>query len=238
MTIMTPPLALGQAVHEVIESLSVLPSNERFLVSLVKKLDPVWLKVTGKKGGFKNYDEESTYRDRAIQMLLNVQENPGPLLDKTIKIKTDLIPNYYLSEEENIILCGKIDWLRYIEESDSVQIIDFKTGKNEENEDSLQLPIYLLIASNTQSKRVEGASYWYLDLDSGIVNKKLPDYKDSENKVLEIARKIKKAREEDSMICPKGGCFNCRPYEAILRGEGEYVGDSDTRQEIYILPKN
>lgn len=235
MTVMTPPLALGQAVHEVIESLAKLPSEERFLISLVKKLDPVWLKVTGKKGGFTSYETESVYRDRAIQMLINVQENPGPLLDKIIKIKTDLIPNYYISEEDNIILCGKIDWLRYVEKEDSVHIIDFKTGKNEEKEDSLQLPIYLLIASNTQSKKVMGASYWYLDLDSGMVDKKLPDYESSKEKVLSIAREIKKARESGEMLCPKGGCFNCRPYEAILRGEGEYVGDSDTRQEIYIL---
>lgn len=237
MTIMTPPLALGQAVHEVIESLATLPSEDRFKISLVKKLDTAWLKVTGKKGGFTNYENESTYRQRAIQMLINIQENPRYLLDKTIKIKTDLIPNYYISEEENIILCGKIDWLRYVEESDSVQIIDFKTGKNEEKDDSLQLPIYLLLATNTQSKKVSGASYWYLDMDSGIVDKKLPNSKDSYEKVIDIARKIKKAREDNDFICPKGGCFNCRPYEAILRGEGEFVGNSDTGQEIYILKK-
>lgn len=53
MTIMTPPLALGQSVHEVIESLAVLPTEERLKVSLVKKLDPVWLKITGKREGLK-----------------------------------------------------------------------------------------------------------------------------------------------------------------------------------------
>lgn len=237
MTIMTPPLALGQAVHEVIESLATMPTDERFKISLVKKLDTVWLKVTGKKGGFANYENERVYRERAIKMLMNVQEDPGPLMDKIIKIKTDLIPNYYISEEDNIILCGKIDWLRYRDDTDSVEIIDFKTGKNEEKEDSLQLPIYLLIASNTQSKRVSGAYYWYLDMDSGIVDKKLPNLEESYNRIIKIAREIKKKREEGDFICPKGGCFNCRPYEAILRGDGEYVGNSDTGQEIYILPK-
>ena len=34
-TVMTPPLALGQAVHEVVESLSVLPTEERLKNSLV-----------------------------------------------------------------------------------------------------------------------------------------------------------------------------------------------------------
>jgi ATP-dependent helicase/DNAse subunit B len=237
MTVMTPPLALGQAVHEVIESLATLPTEERLKISLVKKLDPAWLKVAGKKGGFKTYSIETEYRDRAIRMLMNLQEDPGPIEHPAIKIKTGSmgLPNYYLSEVDNIILCGKIDWLEYIPESDSVRIIDFKTGKNEEKEDSLQLPIYLLLASNTQSKQISGAVYWYLDQDSGIVEKKLPKMEESYKKVLQIAIEIKNAREKGEFVCPHGGCNACRPYERILKGEGELVGTSETRQDIYIL---
>jgi hypothetical protein len=237
MTVMTPPLALGQAVHEVIESLATLPTEERLKISLVKKLDPAWLKVTGKKGGFRNYDEEIGYRDRAVGMLMHLQENPGPLERPAIKIKTGSLnlPNYYLSEEDNIILCGKIDWLEYVPEEDAVNIIDFKTGKNEEREDSLQLSIYLLLATNTQSKKVKGSYYWYLDRDNDPVEKKLPDIADSFKKVLKIAKEIKIAREKNDFVCPKGGCSACRPYEKILRGEGELVGTSETRQDIYIF---
>lgn len=238
ITVVTPPLALGGAVHEVIESLASLPSDDRLKISLVKKLDPIWLKYTGKFGGFKNYTEESEYRDRAIKMLINLQENPGPILKPAIKIKTGSmgLPNYYLSEEENIILCGKVDWLEYLPESDSVHIIDFKTGKNEESEDSLQLPIYLLLATNTQTKKVTKASYWYLDRDDAVVEKKLPKLEEAYNKVFTIAKEIKIAREKGKFVCPKGGCFNCRPLERVLRGEGEKVGISGTRQDIYILP--
>jgi len=237
MTIITPPLALGQAVHEVIESLAVLPVEERLKISLVKRLDPVWLKVSGKKGGFLNHETEIVYRERAVQMLMNLQENPGPILNKAIKIKSDInLPNYFLSEEEKIILCGKIDWLEYREEDDSVHIIDFKTGKNEETEDSLQLPIYLLLATNTQSKKVSGASYWYLDRDDGLVEKKLPGLEESFEKVITVARRIKLARQINHFKCPKGGCNACIPYERILKGEGEFVGVSDTRQDVYILP--
>lgn len=237
LNIVTPPLSLGSAVHEVIESLAVLPQAERFKISLVKKLDPVWLKYSGKKGGFKNYSEESTYRDRAINMLINLQEDPGPIMGLAIKIKTGSmgLPNYPLSEKDNIILCGKIDWLSYSFENDSVHIIDFKTGKSEEREDSLQLPIYLLLATNTQSKKVAGASYWYLDRDQGLTEKKLPDIKESYRKVLGIAKKIKKAREVGEFVCPHGGCNACRPFEKILRGEGELVGVADGRQDLYIL---
>ena len=237
MTVVSPPLALGQAVHEVIESLAVLPVEERLKISLVKKLDPVWLKITGKKGGFKTHSEEMAYKERGVQMLINLQEDPGPILRKAIKIKSSMgLPNYWLSEEDNIILCGKINWLEYKEENDSVHIIDFKTGKNEENEDSLQLPIYLLLATNTQSKIVSGASYWYLDRDDGLTEKKLPDIEKSFEKVYEVARRIKLARQINHFKCPKDGCFSCRPYERILKGEGEKVGVSDTRQDLYILP--
>ena len=237
MTIMSPPLALGQSVHEVIESLAVLPAHERLKISLVKKLDPIWLKITGKKGGFKTHSEEMIYRERANQMLINLQEDPGPLLRKAVKIKSEInLPNYWLSEEDNIILCGKIDWLEYEEKTDSVHIIDFKTGKNEEPEDSLQLPIYLLLATNTQSKKVSGAHYWYLDRDDGIVEKKLPDMEESYEKVYAVARRIKLARQINHFRCPKGGCFYCRPYERILKGEGEKVSVSETRQDIYVLP--
>jgi len=237
MAIVTPPMALGQAVHEVIESLAILPVGERLKISLVKRLDPVWLKITGKKGGFKNHDEEMEYRGRAIAMLINLQENPGPILEKAIKIKSSMnLPNYWLNEEDGIILCGKIDWLKYDEKDDSVQIIDFKTGKNEEKEDSLQLPIYLLLAENTQSKKVTAASYWYLDRDDGIVNKKLPDRKESYDKVYKVAKRIQLARKINHFKCPTGGCYACRPYEKILRGEAEFVGVSDTRQDVYIIP--
>jgi hypothetical protein len=126
--------------------------------------------------------------------------------------------------------------LEYEEKTDSVHIIDFKTGKNEEKEDSLQLPIYLLLATNTQSKKVSGASYWYLDRDDGIVEKKLPDTRESFEKVYTVARRIKLARQINHFKCPKDGCYACRPYERILKGDGEKVGVSDTKQDMYILP--
>jgi ATP-dependent helicase/DNAse subunit B len=237
MTVMTPPLALGQAVHEVIESLATLPTEERFLISPVKKLDSAWLKVTGKKGGFKNYSIESEFRDRAIVMLKRLEGNPGILLKKAIKIKSkdnfDL-PHFDLSPKDEIILSGKIDWLNY-DEDDTVKIYDFKTGKNEESDDSLQLPIYLLLATNTQSKKVSGAYYWYLDRENGIVEKELPDAEESRRRVLELALKIKELNVIGVEKCSKGSCMHCRSLERVFNGEGEFVGVSDMNQDVYFL---
>lgn len=236
ITVTSPALSLGQAVHEVVEGLSVLPVEDRLKISLLKKFDVAWQKVSGKLGGFKDSVSEEEYKERGRQMLKRVEEHPGPILNKALKIQTDFIPNYYLSEEDDIILCGKIDWLEYLESTDSVHIIDFKTGKNEEAEESLQLPIYLLLATNTQSRLVSKASYWYLDKSDDLIEKKLPNMIDSKDKVLTVARRIKLARQLNHFVCPAGGCMKCRPLERILKSEGEKVGVSDTRQDIYILP--
>ena len=235
ITVTSPALSLGQAVHEVVEGLSVLPVEDRLSISLLKKFDVAWEKVSGKLGGFKDKTQEDEFKERGKQMLKRVEDHPGPILNKAVKIPSDFIPNYYLSEEDDIILCGKIDWLEYLEDTDSVHIIDFKTGKNEEGEDSLQLPIYLLLATKTQSRKVEKASYWYLDKNDDLTPKELPNYEDSKEKVLTVARRIKLARQLNHFVCPTGGCMKCRPLERVLKGEGEKVGTSDTRQDIYIL---
>jgi len=236
MTIMTPPLALGQAVHEVVEALSELPTEERFKVSLLEKFNVVWEKVTGKLGGFTSLEQENEYKERGIAMLNKIGKTPGPIKNKAIKIKSSIgLPNYWLSETDNIILCGKIDWLEYLEDEDGVHIVDFKTGKNEEKSDSLQLLIYLLLASNTQKRAVKKASYWYLDRDTGPVEMKLPNSKEAYDKVFAVAQRIKLARQINRFVCPHNSCSACRPYERLLKGEGEKVGESSTRQDIYIL---
>ena len=235
ITVTSPALSLGQAVHEVIEGLSLLPVEDRLKTSLLEKLDVAWAKATGKLGGFKTKEQEEEYKERGRRMLKRVENNPGPILNKAVKIPSSFIPNYYLSDEDDIILCGKIDWLEYLESTDSIHIIDFKTGKNEESDESLQLPIYLLLATNTQSRPVTKASYWYLDKNDELTEKELPNIVDSKDKVLTVARRIKLARQLNHFICPTGGCMKCRPLERVLKSEGEKVGTSDTRQDIYIL---
>ncbi len=238
INIVSPPLALGQTVHEVLESLSFLPSDSRLNESLLDKYDVVWKKVSGKLGGFTDETEEKYVKERGAAMLKRVMEHPGPLLNKAIKIHKDdpnYLPHYYLSEEENIILCGKIDWLEYMPQDGSVHIIDFKTGKNEEKEDSLQLPIYYLLVNNCQKMKVTKASYWYLDRDTKPVAVELPPLEEAYNMVLEAASKVKQARVKKEFLCPKNGCFSCRPFEAILKGEAEFVGVSGYSQDMYIL---
>ena len=235
-TVMTPPLALGQIVHDVVEGLSVLELNQRFAVSPLLKFESLWQKVSGTLGGFKDKNQEMEYKERGIEMLQNVIDNPGPILNKAIKLKSDNgLSSYWFSESDNIILCGKVDWIEYVENDDSIHIIDFKTGKNEEDDSSLQLPIYLLLATNLQKRKISKASYWYLDHDTEVKSVTLPNLKESTENISKIAGRIKLARQLKHFVCQSGGCRHCYPFERVLKGEGKKVGVSSYQQDIYVL---
>lgn len=236
--LVSPALTLGQVVHEVLESLSVLSTTERFKRPLIDRFEGAWKKVTGKRGGFSDLQEEHSYKLRGEEMILRVAENPGPLKEKAVKIKADL-PNYWLSEQDEIILCGKIDWLEYLEDVDAVHIIDFKTGKREEDPASLQLPIYHLLVHNTQARKVAKVSYWYLNTQDDPQLQILPDLLEAHDRVLTVAKQIRLARKLSLFKCPQGdkGCYSCRPLEKIITGKAEYIGESEYRQDMYILPR-
>jgi ATP-dependent helicase/DNAse subunit B len=240
INIVSPALSLGLAVHAALESLKYVSVDERMKGNLFDNFEKEWSKVSGKMGGFKKEAEEAEMKERGRAMIGRVIKTPGPIARKTVRIKeghNHMPPNFFLSEEENIILCGLIDWLEYVEADGSVHILDFKTGKHDEDEESLQLPIYLLLVNALQKRRVSGAAYWYLDREDRPTEMKLPNLDESKEKVLVIARRIKEAREKKVFICPRGkkGCFACKPYEAIVGGKAEYLGIGGYGQDMYSL---
>ena len=242
INIVGPALSLGLAVHNTLESLVNFPAEERMKRDLLVDYETNWKQVSGKKGGFLDADEEAATKERGKKMIKRVMAHPGPLTNKTVRLKpghNNMPPNIILSEDDNIILCGLVDWLEYVPEDDSVRIIDFKTGKRDESDDSLQLPIYLLLLHELQKRKVSGAAYWYLDRDDELIEKELPDLDDARTRVLDVAQRVKEAREKKAYNCPRGegGCFACRPYEAILRGEAEYVGVGVYVHVMYVVSK-
>lgn len=236
ITLVTPSMSLGSAVHDVLESLSVLPTSERFKISLIDRFQSAWKKVSGPIGGFDDTTTEARYKSRGEDMLRRLTQNPGPLAEKAVKIKMDL-PQYWLSESDNLMLCGKLDWLSYNQQDDSIHIIDFKTGVGEESVDSLQLPIYYLLAHNCQTREVKKASYWYIARDDMPVEKKLPDLDHAYELVLKAGKEIKLARSLERFKCPagEGGCRHCSPLEKIIRGEATFVGNGEYGSDVYAL---
>ena len=240
INIVNQHLSLGIAVHETLEGLLAYKADERFLKPLLETFQENWAKVSGKAGGFKSVEEETEAKNRATKMIERVETHRGPLAKLAVKLKehaNNMPPNFYLSEADNIILSGKIDWLQYVPEDDSVKVIDFKTGKNDEDKDSLQLPIYALLLNNLQKRKVSGAAYWYIDRNDEPTDVVLPDIESAKNRVLAVAVKVKTARERGVFECPygAGGCFACRPFEKILKGEAELVKvDESRRTELYM----
>lgn len=236
ITLINPALSLGQSVHEVLESLASKKVEERLKDSLLDKFEEVWKKFSGKKGGFKTQEDEEIYKKRGIEMIKRVIENPGPILNKALKLQSPdaLPPRFNISEENNIILCGKIDWLEYVPENDSVHIIDFKTGKHDEDPNSLQLGIYCLLVENLQKRKIHKVSYWYLDKDNQPLEKEIPNSEKAKEQILSIALIIKNARLTRSFECPRNGCYACKPYQAIINGEAEFVGSIDY-QDVYLV---
>jgi hypothetical protein len=224
-------------VHLVLESLSLLKAEDRLKEPLIEKYNEAWKNITGELGGFSNEEEELEYKNRGAIMINRVMFHPGPIINKAVKLVSpdSLPPRYYLSEKDDILLCGKIDWLEYLPATNSVHIIDFKTGNNEEKEDSMQLPIYALLVKNCQNREVDKISYWYLEKDNEPREMKLPDLDIAREAVLSLALKIKDARLKNAFACPRNGCFACKPLEQILIGKAKFIGTSDY-QDLYIIP--
>ncbi len=169
-------------------------------------------------------------------MITRLVNYPGFLKELAVKINMDL-PYFWLSKENNLILCGKIDWLRYLPEEDAVEIIDFKTGRGAEEENSLQLSIYRLIAQKCQDKPVKKAYFWYLDRQNYPQEVSLPDEEEAIEKIIKIGKKIRLAGQMDRFLCPRGenGCPYCLPMEAIIHGQAELVGLDEFGQDVYFL---
>ncbi|MEZ0209090.1 MAG: RecB family exonuclease [Candidatus Paceibacterota bacterium] len=245
MSIVTPHMALGTAVHNVLEDLANYPATERFNRDLRARFEEEWEKVSGLKGGFLTPQLEEEFKMRGKDMINNVIKDPKFLVNQRVKLpKEKMNPNYFLSEENNIILNGQVDWIEFLPD-ETLHIVDFKTGKHEEKDGSLQLPIYLLLCNKLRPQwKVSKASYWYLESDK-IVEKELPDAETAYRNVIDVALRVKQAREAGVFECPKGaeGCMNCRPYEKILdwkKGKTEdesivSIGVGGFNQDMFVV---
>lgn len=246
VSVVAPALSLGVAVHAVLEGLGQFRAEERMQRDLLAWFQKEWEVVSGKRGGFATPSLEAEYKERGERMIRTVVDNPRFLTQKTVKLpKGTMNPNFFL--DDGIILNGLIDWIEYLPETDSLHLVDFKTGKNEEKETSLQLPIYLLLCNELQKRAVTRASYWYLESDT-MTEKKLPTVEDARMSVLERARPVRMARERAKtegagsvFACPHGGCRNCRDMEMVVRtietgnGGAEYVGVGNFGQELWYV---
>ena len=228
----TPALALGQTVHDAIDRLVKLEPSERSQNRLLEEFEWSWQAVSGQKGGFTT--EETEYKQRGREMLNRFWENPN--FHSALGAQIPNFPKVDLGEK--LILTGKLDWVE--QEGEGYHIIDFKTGKNEQRTDSVQLPTYALMVHEIFKTTNIKASYWYLDKTSQMQAVDLPDLGESKTLLTQKGEIIKLARSTNSMRCQSGGqsCYACSDMLSISKGQGKLVTIDPTRkQEIYILPK-
>jgi ATP-dependent helicase/DNAse subunit B len=234
----SPPLSLGQIVHEVLEELSSLPAQKRFDKPLTEMFLQKWKLVSGKLGGFTNQNQEESFKSRGVEMLKMVQNNPGPLANLAIKLP-DALPSFWLNQIDQIKLCGKIDWLEYLPDSDEVHIIDFKTSKSSQEVASMQLPIYVLLTTHVQKRPVKKTSYWYLGLHDKPLEQEMPDIDNARSTIEKVAQEIRLARKLNRFPCARAGskCHYCLPYQTIIEGKATFVGTGVYNQDLYLVPQ-
>jgi len=232
--IINPALALGSGVHEAIDQFVKLEIKDRSKEKLEEIFEIVWSGFTGEKGGFVNREEEKEYKDRGWAMLDRFFANDH--FKATTQIKTPSFPKAELGDD--LILTGKLDWIEG--DGDGFHIVDFKTGKNDEKEDSMQLPIYAILTSQIFKTDKIKTSYWYLDRDDELRDFPVVDMEEFAKTLKQKGMIIKLARQTKSFVCARGGesCWACKDMLAIKNGKGKLVTiDAARKQENYILPK-
>lgn len=230
-----PYLTLGSSVHRVTEEIAVLPPDKRKIIPLKARFDRIWDFFGGRKGGFENLVREKEFYSRGLKMIEKLQ-NAEFLFRECYQPKEDF-PKVKLFSDRNIVLVGNFDWVEVLPEG-KLHIIDFKTGKKEEDKDSLQLPIYLILGTYNLERPIAKTSYWYLEINDSPTEIKLEPPQFYVTILQQKALKIQKAIEENALTCvaSPGQCKLCEPYEKIVAGQAEYVGlDRKMRREIYFV---
>ncbi|HUV71921.1 MAG TPA: PD-(D/E)XK nuclease family protein [Clostridia bacterium] len=229
----SPALALGSAIHDVLDQFLKLSLEEKTKNELNRIFDWAWQGIAGEKGGFTSSQEEKETKNRGLQILERFWQQPR--FRKVEPVKLPSFPKVDLGED--LILTGKLDWVE--KEGDTYHIIDFKTGKNEEREDSLQLPIYATLVSKLFKTDKIRTSYWYLDKGEEITSFPETDLEQTFKDLQQKGEIIKMVRQTQSFRCQSGQetCWACRDIHAIAQGKGKlvHVDPVNRKQEIYVL---
>ncbi|MFH2109278.1 MAG: PD-(D/E)XK nuclease family protein [Patescibacteria group bacterium] len=232
MQIITPALALGSIVHDILDSFLNNEPSERTNILLYNTFKSYWKNIEGEKGGFLTEDTEKEYKERAIKMLKNFFDTKDFLFKK--RLKTSTFPKYDLGKD--MVVNGKLDWVEM--DGDYFHIVDFKTGRNEEKDNSLQMPIYSLLVQNEFKTEKIKSSYWYLDSSPTPILFNLPEKEKTLSELIFWGERIKLAHETSSFRCKSGGdfCWACKDFVRVKNGEGKIVSvDHNRSQNIYIL---
>lgn len=224
----SPYLSLGSLVHDSIKWFLSLEGQVSW-DQLEKKFRNLWLKFSGKRGGFISREQEREFGKRGLKMLDNFYKNAQKLGKSAPNVD---FPKYNLFED--VILMGNFDFIEEKKDG-TLHVLDFKTGASDVK-DATQLYIYAILAEEVYKKKVTGASFWYLDRDSEPKPIVL-DSLDSHLKwLIEKAKELKVAIQKNEWKCLEKGNCDCLVYQALIDGKGEFqFSDEKFKKDIFFL---
>lgn len=195
-----PYLTMGAHVHNALHDFyEKLEPEERTWENLEKLLRKRWQE---NRKGFAGKEDEKKWGMKALQMLKMY------CFKNDLKKTPAMLEDYYDMEiDDGLKVLGRID--RVDEENEGYHVIDYKTGKiDEEDNSNLQLIAYAMIMSHNMKVPVYKASYLYLqtntwksiDITEGDYNKSIE----------EIRKQVEKIKAEKE-FAPKinKNCKNC-----------------------------
>jgi hypothetical protein len=233
----SPFLTLGGTVHDAIDNFTTrYHGAERTKDNLMYEFKRGWSLKPGKIGGFRDDSQEKDFKARGEAMLERFFANKHFSQGRSIKID---FPKLALIAPDTAILVGNFDWLE--ESEDGLHILDFKTGVGEEDDNSLQLPIYALLAEHNLKKPVVKVSYWYLDRDSEPVEKSVSDLKKTLKELQTRAENVCRSVQNKELTCIEldGYCRSCHDYHKTVNDLAEHVQtDFKRKREVFFLPYN
>ena len=225
----SPYLSLGSTVHDSCKWYLEMGGQVTY-PQLERKFRNLWLKYSGKRGGFATREDEAVFGKRGIKMLDNFFKNAKRLEKITHKID---FPKLNLFED--VILMGNFDFIGERQDG-TLHVCDFKTGVNDEK-DPLQLYIYAILAEANFGKSVSAASFWYLDRDDEPRQIVLDPLEPKLEWIIEKAKDVKETINAAKWVCAEQGKCDCASYQAILGGKGEFqFTDERYHKDIYFLP--
>lgn len=233
LAVASPYLSLGEAVHDAIDHFTErYEPEQRNIDRLMYEYKRGWSLKPGKIGGFKNDGQENEFKERGESMLERFMKNTYFSKGNPIRVNFPKLP---LVGEDDVVLVGNFDWLEKTPEG--LHVLDFKTGK-EEAEDSLQLPIYTILAEHVLKEPVAKVSYWYLDRDDEPVEMQIPDLTKTLDIVKEKAAKMEDAIKFQDFPCEAeiGYCKNCHEYHKVINDQAEHVQtDFKRKREVFFI---
>ena len=223
-----PYLTMGAHVHNALNDFyGKLKPEERTLENLESLLRKRW---TENRAGFSGVDDERKWGNKALSMLkLYIHKN-----DVT-KTPVSLEDYYDADIAEDAKVLGRID--RVDQEKDGLHVIDYKTGKFDEEEVSdSQLKIYALIMSANLQDDIYKASYLYLPMNQWYTVPIDPDEFSEIQKT--ILNKIKTIKQEKKFApCLNKYCKNCDFLEICPKKEEveDKIREEEMNQQVDVI---